>query len=447
MVASQITFAQKLWEMEQAPGGNPNMKTFTYKEHSVQFSAWGRRSGRPGSPVLSAHGRPFTFKGECASQIKLKNIYGSFYKPKPGYPSYFPDLSRFAETRKGKDLQIGDYLKPYIEGFRDQCDELEDILVELKVAIVGSKKYIEYRGYLNKDTNWQLTDGQPAPKADYMASLTFGPLLGSRDQLAIRYSGPCEEEMSFVIAPRDGQLPRKTGFSLNEYASFNGFERVAKPFIAQVQKECINVKQVNFLLAYVPDSYYCPKGEVCRITASKANNWELVREGFKFDDPDLMTNYGDVIKYLLAGDYASFERYTQYFKLFYTDYMELYSEFCSASIKSPVRLRQYTFEQRYDSNGFLISEEQIGPEAEMFIEKEYLNTFKLYLRQNKLTQFNKVMLGYFNASKSGNMNPLVRAILGQRMDRKHIKNFLQKSCGSQDARKLHENLITFSNKL
>ncbi|MEM1337407.1 MAG: hypothetical protein AAGF96_06635 [Bacteroidota bacterium] len=447
MAALQNVSSQKLWEMEQRPGGNPNNKTFTSGKNSVEFYAWGKRNGRPGNPVLSVHGRPFTFKGKCASQIKLKGPYGSFYKPRPGYPNDTPDLSRFKETRNGKDLLLEDKLAPYVKGFLDQCDELKDILIELQVAVVGERNYITYRGYLNKDTNWKLTDGQPAPREDYVANLRAGPMLGSRDQLSISYSGPCKEEMSVVIAPVDGKLPRKTGFSTNQYATFFSFERVARPFIEVTRNECLNVRQINFLLAYDPDAYYCPKGEVCQLTASEANNWTLERQGFKFDDPDLMTNYGDVIKFLEAGDFASFENYTKYFKLFFTDYMELYSEFCRANIKDPVKLELYTFEQRYDENGFLIAEEQRGPPAQMYIDKAHAKRFNSFFRQNVLTQFNNIMLGYFNASKSVNMNPLVRAILSQESDRKYIKSFLEQGCNSERSKKLYENIIVLSTKI
>jgi len=372
----------------------------------------------------------FHFLSECEETILIQ---ATINDPR------FLDLTAYEQSGETQDLPLKDFTQAIVNGFKDQCSELKSIRLQLNL---GYKKE-PYYGTLRKENNWKLEDGYEATE-DYKIVLNIQSTLSS--PIGIKFEGVCESNPNLHLKPFFTNDQHKTFYKKDE--TFFNFSRVATAVVDKYSRECANVEEITFTTDYVPTSYTCPTGKECKLVARKSNNWELEQINFELkSEESLMSSYNDIINLLANEEYDKFEEYTQFFRLFYVDYLQMYSEYCGALIKNPVTLEMVTFKDKYDENGFEISSEKMGEPSLVQIENNRVGHFQSYIQKNKTSQLSRIFRGYLTSFEKGTTDPLAGAILFQSRNRVHIKNLLQDSCDGAKIEKVYNAVQVMANRI
>jgi|GEM_PF-5143809 len=373
----------------------------------------------------------FRYKGKCEPTILIQAKL---------HDKRFCDMTAFEESRSSKDLPIQDFLQSIVKGFTDQCNDLKSIRLQLDLG----SGHEPYYGNLKKANNWKLEDGYETTPEDYEFKINVP---GTRlSPIGVQYVNKCSSKPVMHLKPYFSNKQHETFYKKDN--SFLYFNRIAKATVDKYVRECSNAEEISFTLDYVPTDYRCPEGEECKLVASREDDWKLEKVNYELITYEsLMADYVDVIDLLANEEYDKFEQYTDFFRLFYVDFLQLYSEYCGSMIQDPQLVLMFTFDQLYDESGSKIDRRQMGEPAQVRIERNRVGRFQNYIERNKSAQIKRVLQGYKDAFEGNSTDPLTRAILFQRNNRTYIRPFLQNSCNSDKVKKIYEAMEVLAKRI
>ncbi|MBJ2174385.1 hypothetical protein JBL43_09065 [Aureibaculum sp. A20] len=330
------------------------------------------------------------FYGPCAQQI---NLIGGLNFDRSTI------IDDFKQSKNVEDLPIHDLLAAITKGFKAQCESLEAIIIKFNVYSNGET--IEYAGTLDNSNNWKLKNGVDTTNDYYTINIDAKEPKSDSEKyfypdtklLTVKYSGPCEINPTLAIIPTFIDYKQNQNYQRSE--NLLNFKAAANDAIKQYRKQCPDVEEIKFTLAYMPADYTCKEGTDCMIKASKATNWKIDNSDFSYAlyDGPILDSYTEVMDHLERKDFEPLEHYSPLFKTFYIDYLVAYGDNCKSFLKEPWKITTVTYRQHYDSNGFKSHIDDVGPPVDVFIEKKYLSTYKAFEKDYALNMLSKIFTG------------------------------------------------------
>ena len=330
------------------------------------------------------------------------------------------------------------FLEPTITGFRDQCVDLKMIRIQILLAD-GI-----FQGTISEKNSWKLVEGWGETSEDFTVDILTPQIF--HNPLEASYSGKCTDNLQVRIAWRDNPGP---GFDTHS-GTITNFKDIASEFVKEYSTKCANVNQISFTLDYLPDGYYCEKGSDCRMFAKKEHGWKLSQGNIKSESERvyLVRNYEEIIQYFLdKKNMDDLMDYSDYFKVFYQDFTELYGEHCTSNLTSYTTLKIYSFNKKYDSDGFEISSEQLGPPQIVNVERRYLDRYQNFSSQNKAYMLREGLISEAKSRKRGSFGGAVGYIQNRISQNNFMDNYLKKNCGNESMKQLYDRVNVFANKL
>lgn len=427
----------KIWEL-------PFGETVVYKENGYEAMLkshatktkpqdfFGLVSDRSISPPLFVE-----FRGKCEQQMTVKAQLLTYNNPL---------LATFLKTKDFKDLKIEPILSPLLKGLKDQCDDLESLrFTTSPIALAydknGKSEVITIRGSMDKSNNWKLKEGFSDALDSFVIKFKTAPFYKS--MLAINYEGACNKTQKLHIKPVFSNNTERYAYR-NETSLFN-FKEVAKRSIKMFLVECQDVDTFEFSIDYIPESVFVREGKKGIIRATKTNNWELDLSEFGYYSAEAprINDYEDILTQLETNEFPFFERYEDFFKLFYEDFMDIYGTVCRNNLINPTKISIHAFESRYNSEGFKISENSLGPPQVLYVETKYLKRYQRFSQQNKIT----VLYNVFKAFSSRNQQSGVDAILFRIRGSQLIKKYINDNCDSKELEAVYNYIQELALKL
>jgi len=369
------------------------------------------------------------YRGACGQQLLVKSASIMYTHPL---------LQKYIKTRNIDDFPVRGMLNALLKGLKDQCEDLESVRFTSGPIALPAKdgaiknEVITIRGHLNKANGWKLEDGFGDVLDAFVIKLHTGYFPISR--FAVNYEGPCSTKQTLHIAPVFSNNTERYGYK--KVKSLTYYEQVAQKAIEQFVLECPTVEEFVFTLEYLPERYFVKENEAGVIIASKKNNWVLDTSqfgNFRTEGPQI-NDYEDVITLLEKRDFPFFERYTDFFKLFYEDFMDAYGTVCKGNLENPTTIKIHAFETRYNDLGYKVSETSLGPPQVLYIESAYLLRYQNFAYYNKGTVLYNIFKGFF----SGNQQNGVDAILFRLRGSEYIKKYINSNCDGGELKELYD---------
>ncbi|MBM1104661.1 hypothetical protein JQC67_00790 [Aurantibacter crassamenti] len=369
------------------------------------------------------------YRGACEQQMTVKTLSIMYTNP---------IVQKFLETRDINDLPVVGMLNAMKKGLRDQCDDLESIRFSLSPIYVppkdgtGKNQKVEYNGHMNKNTGWQLTAGFDDALDNFVLKLYTPP--GPNSMLAVKYEGACNATQKLHIAPVFSNNTER--YAYQKEKTLYGYEEVAKRAIQQYVLECPTAEEFVFSLDYLPEPMFIREDKEGVIRASKKDNWKLDVSDFGYfrSEGPKINDYEDILTLLENKDFPFIDRYSDFFKLFYEDFMDVYGTTCRSNLTNPTKISIHAFESRYNSEGYKISESEIGPPQVSYVETAYLKRYQNYSYYNKGTVLYNVFRGFF----SGNTQNGVDAILFRVRGQQHIRKYINNNCNGEELKAVYD---------
>ncbi|MEO9891092.1 hypothetical protein [Aurantibacter sp.] len=368
------------------------------------------------------------YRGACETQMTVKTTSIMYTNP---------IVQKFLETRDINDLPVLGMLEAMKKGLQDQCDDLESIRFTLGPIYVppkdgrGENQKVVYNGHMNQNTGWQLTKGFDDAVADFVLKMYIAPDLTSK--LAIKYEGACNPNQKFHIAPVFSNNTERYGYQKEE--TLVGYENVATRAITQAVLECPTIETIEFTLEYLPEPMFVREDKAGVIRASKANNWALDVSDFGYfrSEGPTITDYSDVITLLEKREFPFIDRYSDFFKLFYEDFMDAYGTTCRGNLKNATKISIHAFESRYNSKGYKVSEYEIGEPQVSYVETAYLRRYQRYAHYNKGTVLYNIFKGFFSGNQANGVDAILFRIRGSQ----YIKKYINNNCDGEELKGLY----------
>ncbi|MBP1840996.1 hypothetical protein [Formosa algae] len=425
--------SMKVWELPssrdykiyESDGFSAQFLPNTSRRQTKEFIAIvGNRTGQ----YPTAEDIFIEYRGACGQQLLVKSNALMYTHPL---------LQNYIQTRNIKDFPIQGMLNALVKGLKDQCDNLEAVRFTSGPIGLSAKQgemeheVITIQGHMTKANGWRLEKGFGDALASYTVKLHTGYFPISK--FAVNYEGTCHTSQKLDIAPVFTNNTERYGYKKVKGLFY--YEEVAKKAIEQYILECSNVEEFEFTLNYLPEDMFVKEGKAGVITASKSDNWELDTSQFGYIRSlgPRINDYEDVITQLETGDFPLFEQYTDFFKLFYEDFMDAYGTVCRSQLKNPTTIKIHAFETRYNDLGYKISETSLGPPQVLYIETAYLKRYQSIAHYNKGTVLYNIFKGFF----SGDQRAGVDAILFRLRGSEYIKKHINSNCNGEDLKVLY----------
>ncbi|MRI01754.1 hypothetical protein GH721_14525 [Kriegella sp. EG-1] len=369
------------------------------------------------------------YRGACEKQMTVKTTSIMYTNP---------IVQKFLETRDVNDLPVLGMLAAMKKGLQDQCDDLESIRFTLGPIYVppkdgsGKNQEVVYNGHMNQNTGWKLKKGFDDAIADFVLKMYIEPDLSSN--LAVKYEGACNPNQKFHIAPVFSNNTERYAYQKEE--TLNGYERVATRAIKQAVLECPAIETIEFTLEYLPEPMFVREDKKGVIRASKENNWALDVSDFGYfrSEGPTITDYSDVITLLEYREFPFIDRYADFFKLFYEDFMDVYGTTCRANLKNATKISIHAFESRYNSEGYKVSEYEIGEPQVSYVETAYLRRYQRYAHYNKGTVLYNIFKGFFGGNTQNGVDAILFRVRGQQ----YIRNYINNNCNGEELKAVYD---------
>lgn len=424
-----LSFAQeqKIWELEhgefklyKSNGISARFESQNSKRHPGKFiaSTGNRKGNRP-----SAEDIFITYRGTCGQQIKIET--GQLF-------NHNPLLQTFIKTRKLEDLPIKNMLNALSKGLKKECEELESIRVNIgplyipKTESNTKAETITVQANMSKTNNWKLKEGFGASLDNLKIKFNTTPFLNT--YLVVNYEGPCKTVQQLNIAPVFSNNTER--YAYKKPTGMLYYEKIAKRTIKPFLLECPDVETFEFSLKDVPDNVFIREGTKGVIKANKSNNWQLNLSDFGYYSAEAprINSYSDLITQLETNEFPFFERYSDFFKLFYEDFMDAYGTTCRNNLSNVTKISIHAFESRYNSDGFKISETSLGEPQVSYVETKYFNTYNKFAAYNKQTVMYNIFKAYLEGKSQNNIEPVRQAILFRLEGSQQINKYINSNC-------------------
>lgn len=218
--------------------------------------------------------------------------------------------------------------------------------------------------------------------------------------------------------------------------TLRGYEDVAKRAVKQYLLECATVEEIEFTLDYLPEPLFVREDKKGVIRATKKDKWNIDTSEFGYfrtEGPQI-NDYEDVLTLLEKKEFPFIERYADFFKLFYEDFMDVYGTTCKSNLKNPTTLKIHAFENRYNDLGYEVSSTSLGPPQVLHIETVYLKRYQGYSHYNKSTVLYNIFKGFFNGSHQGGADAILFRIRGQQ----YIKKYINNNCKGEELKAVYD---------
>jgi len=368
----------------------------------------------------------FEYRGACGPQLMVKAVSVMYTNQK--FQKYF-------ETGNFKDAPIEGLLNAIVKGLRDQCDALESVRFTTGPIYFprkdGEQKVVTLNANMSKANGWKLEEGFGTSLEGLEIKLRIPP--GISSQLAVSYDGTCNTTQKLKIEPVFSNNTER--YAYQKEKTLAGYEDVAKRAVKQYLLECPTVEEIEFSLDYLPEPIFVREGKEGVIRASKKDNWVIDTSEFGYyraEGPQI-NDYEDVLTLLEKKEFPFIDRYADFFKLFYEDFMDVYGTVCTNNLKNPTKISIHAFESRYNSEGFKISETELGPPQVLHIETAYLKRYQRFSHYNKATVLYNVFKGFFNGSHQGGTDAILFRIRGQQ----YIKKYINNNCNGEELKSVY----------
>lgn len=369
----------------------------------------------------------FEYRGACGQQIVVNSVQVMYTNK---------HLKKYFETENLNDAPIKGMLNAIVKGLSDQCDGLESVRVKMGPIYFpregSEQRKVTLLANMSKANGWKLTEGFGEASADLKIKLRVPPSIVSK--LVVQYDGACNKVQELNIAPVFSNNTER--YSYKKEKTLSGYEEIAERAVKQYLLECPTVEEFVFKLNYVPESYFIREGKEGVIRATKKDNWTIDMSEFghfRSEGPRI-NDYEDVLTLLEKKDFKFIDRYADFFKLFYEDFMDVYGTVCHKNLKNPTKISIYAFESRYNSEGYKISETSMGPPQVSYVETAYLKRYQNYSHYNKGTVLYNIFKSFFSGSHQSGVDAILFRIRGSQMIRKYINN----NCDGQELKEVYE---------
>lgn len=428
---------QKIWELDygeyrlyKSDGSVARFESNTSKRTPKNFTALtGNRKGN----APSKEDIFITYRGTCGQQIKVETSQLFQHNPL---------LQTFIKTRKLEDIPIESMLNALVKGLKTECDELESVRIHIgplyipRTEATGKDELITIQANMSKSSNWKLKEGFGESLDALVIKFNTGPYLNT--YLAVKYEGPCETVQKLKIEPVFTNNTERYAYRKPKGLLY--YEEVAKRSIKAFTLECPDVESFEFSLPDdIPDSVFRREGTKGIIKANKNNNWELDMSDFGYYSAEApkINSYSDMITQLETNEFPFFERYEDFFKLFYEDFMDVYGTTCRSNLSNVTKISIHAFENRYNSEGFKVSETSLGAPQVSYIETKYLRTYNAFSAHNKKTVLYNIFKAYITGKSQNNIEPVRQAILFRLEGSQQIKKYINSNCSDPKLKTLY----------
>jgi len=143
------------------------------------------------------------------------------------------------------------------------------------------------------------------------------------------------------------------------------------------QEECFIVSERR-TLTLEEENKWSTNGSNKVLNIFKADGWVTTATQFKRRPVSPVGNVNDMIEVLAAGEFDILKDFSQQFSLFYTTFIETYSDFCREQISDPVARDIQWITKRYDQSGNVVGESEAAPKQTVYIERKYDEAFQHY---------------------------------------------------------------------
>ncbi|WP_396601456.1 hypothetical protein [Algibacter sp. R77976] len=428
---------QKIWELDygeyriyKSDGAVARFESNTSKRTPKKFTALtGNRKGN--SP--SKEDIFITYRGTCGQQIMLETSQLFQHNPL---------LQTFIKTRKLEDIPIKSMLNAMVKGLKTECDELESVRIKIgplylpRTEATGKDELITLQANMSKASNWTLKEGFGESLDALVIKFNTGTYLNT--YLAVKYEGPCKTVQKLKIEPVFSNNTER--YAYRKPTGLLYYENLAKLAIKDFILECPDVESFEFSLPEdIPDSVFRREGTKGVIKANKNNNWELDMSDFGYYSAEAprINSYSDMITQLETNEFPFFDRYEDFFKLFYEDFMDVYGTTCRSNLNNVTKISIHAFESRYNSEGYKVSETSLGDPQVSFIETKYLRTYKTFSAHNKKTVLYNIFKAYITGKSQNNIEPVRQAILFRLEGSQQIKKYINSNCSDPKLKTLY----------
>lgn len=352
------------------------------------------------------------------------------------------NYDKFRQTHKGSDLPL-EVLHPlYLmrDLLLEQCGQLKAMRFKF-YSMDPREKDLNYTGTLSSDNGWVIQDGLVSTSYDSTRKIH----LQFRDpSFAAGIDHQCSCEKNPILPLLQVNKTNQTkAWPEDIKTSMPDYTTVAKLIAKKYLSECPGTETISFSIDPIPEEYICDGNLPCYLTLSEKNPSTVMTDQFKAkpNEPEL-NDFNDVINAFALGNYKVLDQYTGYVRHFHNDFLEVFSDFCTANIKNPVIRDIKTIETRYDSEGFEESKSQVGRTYRVLIDQQYVDRFDSFWGPNKAWGVNLMMKRAMKQmtvkGRSGSMVKGVQAFIS---DRNLIKNFLATNkCQGEKVLLVYENL-------
>lgn len=422
----------KIWELT-----NGEYKNYESDGYTSYFTGSGSRraskdfialvSTRKKGESYSTNEINFEYRGACGQQVMVKSTSVMYTNQL---------LQKYFETGVLKDAPIEGMLKALVKGLRDQCDGLESVRITMGPVYFprkdGEQKVVTLNANMSKANGWKLEEGFGASLDALEIKLRVPPSFSSK--LAVIYDGKCNTIQKLNIAPVFSNNTER--YDYKKEKTLYGYEEVAKRAVKQYLLECPTVKEIEFTLDYLPEPLFVREDKKGVIRATKKDNWAIDTSEFGYfrSEGPQINDYEDVLTLLEKKEFPFIERYEDFFKLFYEDFMDVYGTVCKSNLKNPTTIKIHAFETRYNDLGYEVSSTSLGPPQVLHIETIHLKRYQSYSHYNKGTVLYNIFKSFFSGNQQSGAEAILFRIRGQQYIRKYINN----NCSGEELKAVYD---------
>lgn len=338
-----------------------------------------------------------------------------------------------------KNLRVQTYIDATRKAIQSQCPDVEIIYIRLTGGGVYNQATIA------KAHDWKLEEGI-LEKEDLLVNFDVNIDFFDTNvsYYGTTYAANCSKNAE-VTLKRSYKMPAYKKGS-NPDPSVIELVSVAKRVVREYQAQCSKIENIKFTLYGVNNQWLCPEGVECYLEADEKDDMRVNIIGYErnraLTENALIKSYDDVMKYLRVGDFKTLKQYPFMTELFYETFLVEYSKMYAANIPNPKRRDIIQISERYDNNGYKVSE-NASLSKTIYIEAKYAAKFDQVFVSNEIG-IKGMMLGrVIDARNRQDMSPVVGFIFGMLDDETSITNFLQgKPRTSKEVTIIYDNLYS-----
>ena len=322
-----------------------------------------------------------------------------------------------------------------------------------KIKIIGkANDTIVYEGHTNMQEGSKIFSDYIFDQKDSKNNIKIS--LKIRDPhypAGIDYEGTCETNPVLPLTQvyktdQYNAMPLDIQIKMSDYKTMG--KRVAQKY----SLECPEVETISFTISPVPENYVCPAKKLCYLNWSIKKPSEVLTGEFKYlEGPN---DYNGIINAFIEGNYDLLDDYTGYVRLFHNDFLEVLSDVCNEDksccefIENPKTFDIKNIETRYNSEGFVVSQEQIGETYRVFIDHRYADRFDSFYKLNQVWGATKIIeRSMKQMTAMGRSQAIFKVAESFIYDRNLIKKFLNENkCRDKKMQTVYENLDRYYNR-